>query len=558
MPSIIFAGFLLIYYLFGLIDTKAMLNHFTNEALVILVLLILISSVLEKTPVIRGLMEYIFVEGSERRSMLRLSSITAFFSAFLNNTAVVAMMMGVVKKNRFFPASRFLIPLSFVAILGGTMTLIGTSTNLFINGFVISSGMESLKIFDFTLIGLPIVIAGIIYCVLFTRFFFHVEERGGEQEQGRYFVEARIDAGSPLVGKSVHENRFRSMENLFLAEIIRDNHHLVSPVRPDEILEAGDILVFTGDVNDIQELQRFVGLKIFDMDSKILESNLVEVVLSHESTLVGTKIKDANFRSKFDSAVVAVNRGDQRLSGKLGLIELKAGDWLLLAHGEDFNKHDNLKKNFYFLSETENKGVLTNQQGYFAFALFFGVVALSTLGIVSLIKGLLFLMAVLVFTGMSSSQEIKRIIPFHLILIIGAAFGVADVIQNSGAALLISEGIVSLGSGMDVWTVFVLIFVSTAVLTNLVTNSAAAALVFPIAYSMSTLYNTNPYTFIMAVAFGASASFLTPYGYQTNLMVYSLGKYKYGDYLRFGLPLLIIYSILAVFLIPLFFPFDGV
>jgi len=552
-PAVLFTGLLSLYYFAGLIETKAMLHNFVNPSLMALVLLVIVSNVIERTAVVEWMTKFIFSK-NRTASMLRFTGMTALFSAFLNNTAVVASMLGMAKHNKHFLPSKVLIPLSYAAIFGGTMTLIGTSTNLIVNGFVIEAGLPPLGMFTFLYVGLPVVVIGTLFLSLVGPKLLPAYDVIQEKEDTKYFLEAKVQPDSPLIGKSIHDNGLRNMEQLFLAELLRGKE-LITPVTPREVLQAGDVLIFTGNMRDVHELNRFKGLVIFGDHSCTLQTNLTEVVVSHESNLLDKTIKEAEFRTKFDAAVVAVSRGSEKLSGKLGNVRLQAGDTLLLVVGEDFAKRDNLKKNFYFVSDwyTNKKFDMKTSMGIIA--LFFGMILLSALNIILFLKGLLFLLGLFLLLKYLDIVEIKRIFPFDLVLIIGAALGIAQVLMNSGVAAALGTFITQITEGVGVYGTFIAIYLLTFLLTEIITNNAAAALAFPIAYATAVSLGVNPMPFIMAVAYGASASFLTPYGYQTNLMVYGAGGYTFGDYIKIGLPVSLLYAAIVLTLVPYFFPF---
>lgn len=551
-PELLFPGVVVIYYFLGYLDTKTLFMNYTNPSLMTLILLLLVSIVIEKTTLISAIAALIF-KRSYHRSLMKLTLVTSLFSAFLNNTAVVSSFLGMIKNNGRHAPSKLLIPLSYAAIFGGTMTLIGTSTNLIINGFVIEQGMEPLKIFDFLYVGLPLTLAGIITIMLFAKKL--LPEHAIEKEPyKRFFLETRVTPDSRLIGKSIQANGFRNLENLFLAEIIRDGK-LISPVTPDEIVQPGDELIFTGDIEQVQRLKEFDGLDFFENTNDILSSNLVEVVISHESTLLGKSIKGANFRTRFDAAVVAVRRGEEKLSGKIGLIQLDVGDRLVLAVGNDFRKRDNLNKNFYFISDIRTEKKLTHKESLLVGGSFVAVIALSVFQIVPFIKGLMFLLLLFLAMRFTTLSQIKRRMPFDLILIIGSALGISHVLIATGSAALLSSGIQALFGSYGTYGAFIGVYLLTLLLTELITNNAAAALAFPIAYATATGLDVNALPFVMAVAYGASASFMTPYGYQTNLMVYSVGEYTFKNYLKMGLPVSIVYSAVVLLSVPYFFPF---
>ena len=551
-PVFLFSSALSFLYLLDMISLNDALKHYTNEALATLVLLILLVLAIEKTQLFTRLGQKV-LSGNYPSALFKLGLTAGFVSSLSNNTAVVASFMSAVKNQNQIAPSRLLIPLSYASIWGGTLTLVGTSTNLVLNGLVIENGLPALSMFDFTAIGLPIFFGCMLLLLLIAGPLLpsHAID---STESKTYFLEAKVQRDSPLIGKSLLDNGFRNLVDLFLVEIIRDQH-VISPVSPEEIIEADDMLIFAGDIENIQTLSQFKGLSIFDDDSSNLRKNLSEVVVSHNATITGRPLREVNFRAMFDAAVVAVRRGDQRLAGGLGKIKLQSGDSLVLATGHDFHSRHNLPRNFIVLGGVNTREHLPTLTEYGIIASFVAVIALSALAILPLFKGLLILLGGLMASKLLSVNEIRRHFPFELIVVIGAALGFAQVMQDSGVATLLADLIVKAPGAQGAYPALIACFMLTLLLTELVTNNAAAVLVFPIALSMANQYQTDPMPFIMAVAFGASASFISPHGYQTNLMVYSAGNYKLLDYLKIGLPISLLYTSIALTVIPIVYPF---
>ncbi len=547
-PSILFFGLVLIYYLFDLIEVQNMLSNFTNSSLVTLLLLLIISMAFEKTTFISTLSNKIFSK-SYNKSLLKMSFLVSFFSAFLNNTAVVASMISVIKQNRFHAPSKLLLPLSYAAIFGGTITLVGTSTNLIVNGFVIERGLEPLSLFDFIYVGIPIALLGGFTLLLISRFLPNIKVLEKKEE---YFIEAKVSLNSKLIGKSILENKLRNLDYLFLSELIRDNN-ILSPVNPSEKLQAGDILVFSGNIKHVEILNQFDGLIL--EHNKHKAKNLVEVIISPESNLLNKKVKDSNFRTKFDASIVAIKRANKNLSASIGNTFLEAGDNLILAVGKDFYKRDNLNKNFYILKDIGIQKKLTLTQSLVVIISFLSVLFLSLIKVLPLIKGLFILFAFYLILGFLSISEIKRRFPYDLVIIIGSALGIASVMIDSGVANLLANFLNNTFGNFGVYGSFISIYLLTFILTEIITNNAAAALTFPIAYVSATNLGVDITPFIFAVAYGASASFMTPYGYQTNLMVSSVGGYSFKTFLKSGFLVSLVYSFIVITLIPLVFPF---
>ncbi|MGE6606486.1 SLC13 family permease [Halomonas sp. NPDC076908] len=467
---------------------------------------------------------------------------------------VVAAFLGAISRQQRIAPSRLLIPLSYASILGGITTLVGTSTNLVVNSFNLSASGSELGMFQFSLVGVPVAL--ITLCVLMWRANALPHHRLEDTDDKlSYFLAADLEADSPMIGKTIEENGLRSLDGPYLLEIERHGR-LISPVAPDEQLLANDTLVFTGEVGKVQALQRFPGLQLFGHQAdNLLATNLVEVVISHESELSGKTLQDVDFRSMFSAGVVGIRRGEKRLEGQLGKIPLRIGDCLLLAVSADFRQHRNLDRNFHLLSGSFTRPQLSNKESLFTVGGFAAVIALATANLLPLFHGLLILLGGLLLMKVISLAELRRRFPFELWLIIGSALAIAQALENSGAAGLLASGMQGLFSGYGIYAAFVGCYLLTLLLTETVTNNAAAALAFPVAWSTAHAFGADPLPFVMAVAYGASACFLIPFGYQTHLMVYSPGRYRITDFFKIGLPVSVTYSAAVLLITPWVFPF---
>jgi di/tricarboxylate transporter len=550
-PAWLFVGAIGTSYLAGLIDLESLLVNYTNSSLITLILLVLVSTAVEKTTLIQKLAKSLS-KGSLVKSVTKLGLSTAFLSSFTNNTAVVASLITAIKDNPNHSPSKLLLPLSYTAILGGTITLIGTSTNLIVNGFAVDAGMEPLGFFDFTLVGLGALSVGLITILVMLKY---LPDNGkSDQEVVPFYLEGKIQANSKLIGRTVEENGLRDLKDLFLAEIIRGGNRIYA-VTPQQIIQQDDVLLFVGDIKSVPLLTRFDGLKVVHENHQKDIEHLVEVVVSQSSKFIGKTVKEARFREQFHAAVIAIRRGHDRLQGGLGQVQLQAGDSLILAPGKNFYTLPNLKREFVYISGLDLQTHLAPKQSNIVLLSFAAVLGLSIIGAVPLVKGLLVLLIGLILSGMIKLSEVKRRFPIELLAVVGSAIGLAKLMIGTGLAGQISDAMFIVLGDFGPYGAFIAIFLMTVLFTELITNNAAAALSFPVAYSLAAGFNVDPLPFIMAVAFGASASFISPFGYQTNLMVYSAGNYRLKDYIVMGLPLSIIYSITVLTLIPLVFPF---
>lgn len=547
----IFATAMLGAYFLGLVDTAEVLAKATNSGLVTLILLLLVSVGLEKLSWLTRLSGKL-ITANYGASLLRMGFFAALFSAFVNNTAVVATLAHTVRSNRLHHASTLLLPLSYAAILGGTLTLIGTSTNLIVSSFLEDATGQGLAFGDFLLVGSAVTVVGLLVILLSSRLL----PEGSSQhiDINEYLIEVEVSHDSSLVGKSILQNGLRELEDIFLVEIVRGNH-LISPVAPQEYIEAGDKLIFSGDIKKVNALEAYDGLQLFAIEEGLLRTNMTEVIVMPGATIEGKTVKESGFRSLFDAAVVGMRRGGKRLSGKLGNITIQAGDNMMLAVGPDFNERKNLDKNFLVINDSVGEIKTTPFQDYFITGTLMVVIGLASVGLIPLIKGVIFLLVCMLALGVVRSSELRRRFPFQLAVIIASALTLSQALTNSGLMSILAEGLHENLAGLGPYAALVGIYLGTLMLTELMTNNAAAALSFPIAFGLAESYGISHMPLIMAVAYGASASFLTPYGYNTNLMVQNLGGYQLRDYFRFGLPLSLSYSATVLVMIPLVFPF---
>jgi len=551
VPERVFSMAMLACLAASFVDTQDVLNNAVNSGLVTLILLVLASFSFERTSILRRLSN-IMISGSPFFSTVKTLGYTAIASAFMNNTAVVAALISTIQNNRIINPGKLLLPLSFAAILGGTLTLVGTSTNLIVNTMLIEQGSESLGFFDFTPIGIVALLVCLLVILIRQSSLPDIEKEKLTNQD--YLLEARVSTDSKLIGQTVEENGLRSLDSLFLVEVIRQGR-LISPVAPDEILMPNDKLIFSGDVSKVLVLQQFDGLTLFAEQDGLLRDNLTEVLIKPDSSVVGKTLKRAGFRARFDAAVVAVKREGVSLSGKLGSLIIQPGDFLVLAVGNDFSTRTNLSKNFYILSGHQPEDMLYGWRDKLTLFGFIAAVASSVIMDVSLLKGMIFYIAVLIFTGCLTVNEIKRRFPLEIWMIVVGALTLAKALETSGVAELIAINIESILYGQSAYLTLIVIFVVTLLITELVTNSAAAALIFPIAYNIAIGLEVSPLPFVMAVAFAASGSFISPFGYQTNVMVYNAGNYSLKDVVSYGVPVSVVYSIVVLSLLPIVFPF---
>lgn len=544
-PSMVFSLTMLALLISQAITVETVLANATNQGLITLILLLLVSAAIDKTALLKRIARKLLTQNYQQ-SFWRLFGVSFIASAFLNNTAVVASLIGPVKQNQYHAASKLLIPLSYAAILGGTVTLIGTSTNLIVDSFLLDYGHPGFAFFDFTLFGLTAgVISGIV--LYFCQGLLPTYQTDNAVNNV-YLLEAGVSADSELIGKSIEENHLRNLPELFLVEIIRNNS-TITPVCPDEIIHPEDKLIFNGNVQKVDALSHIKGLSLFAENHGLMQSELTEVVISNRSSIIGKTLKKVGFRALFDAAVVAIRRDGETLSGKLGELTLQTGDFLLLATGPDFTQRNNIAKHFFIVSEQRIARKLSGLQDGLTVSGFALTIGLAALGILPLIYGLIFFLALLLLLNVTSYSEVKRGLPLNLMLVIVGALSLSSALSSSGLTTMLTDSLAPILLQSSPFIALVVIYVITLLLTEFVTNNAAAALMFPFAWAVISALNAPVMPFALAVAFAASASFISPYGYQTNLLVHNAGQYLYKDFVKIGLPVSFVYSSIVLSLL---------
>ena len=523
----------------GLIEPDAFWAKATNEGLVTLMLLMLCAVALERLPWL-GLLSRRIDSPNRYLAVARITAVAASTSAFLNNTAIVAALAQVLRRSRYHLPSQLLLPLSYAAILGGTLTLIGTSTNLIVSSFLADRRGNGLAFFDFLWVAGPVVlVVGLLLVVLSSRLPKRVV---AEEEQGEYVLEAVVEREGGLVGRTVRDAGLRELETLYLSEIIRGSQ-VITAVAPGEVLQGGDRLNFVGDIKDASRLTQISGLTTFASEEGLMQPSLTEVIVAPGSILNGRTPKELGFRARFDAAIVGLQRDGETVSGKLGRTALRPGDLLVLATGEDFAQRKNLGRNFYLLSDDLDVRLLDSKQGFLVTLALGAVIAMAATGSLSLSVGLLGLLMGLWLTGLVSVDDLRRRFPFDIWILVASALVLAQSLVDSELISTFMSLMLPVMMDQTPLIVLVVVFLLTLMLTELVTNNAAAALMFPIGYGLAESLGVDVMPFVLAVAFAASGSFLTPYGYATNLIVQNIGGYTRGDYLRFGLPISVAYSV---------------
>ncbi len=564
-PDMILCGGVVVLLLLDVLSPKEALAGMSNEGMVTVGVLFIVAQALSETGVVSWISHSMLGRPkSVGVAQLRLMAPVAAFSTILNNTPVVAMMIPAVRdwaKRNNLPVSQLMIPLSYAAIVGGTCTLIGTSTNLVVNGMLLHSlPDQALGMFDLAWVGVPSVLIVIGFTILTSRkllpFKLGKTERFGDTRQ--YIVEMIVDDSSPMIGQSIEEAGLRQLPAMFLIEIVRDER-LMTVVSPKEILMAGDRLIFAGDVRSVVDLKNFHGLRLaedqaFKLGANNLSRCLAEVVISPNFPHLGRMIRDMKFRNNYGAAIIAISRNGEQLKGRIGDVELEPGDTLLLEAYEDFVPNQRYSRDFLLVSEIENSRPVRHEHRLRAGVIMLAMVIVVAAGWLSMLKAAFLAAGLMVATRCIRASDARRSVDWQILLVIAASIALGGSLESTGAASIIASEIIGVAAGSPMATL-VAIFVVTTLFSAVISNLAAAVIVFPIALAASQQLDVSVLPFAVTLMMAASASFATPIGYQTNLMVYGPGDYRFSDFFKIGIPLTVLVGITTIVIVPLVWPF---
>ena len=556
--SIIVFSTLLMLIFSDVITVDEAFAGFSNHGMLTVAFLFVIARTLETTGILNSLGNFVLGKtGSVSKKLIRLLFPVSALSAFFNNTPIVAMLIPVIgnwtKKNNL-SISKFLIPLSYAAILGGTCTLIGTSTNLVVHGLMLEHGLEGMKLFEISKVGVPLAIIGIMVITLIGHRFLPnrkepVVELGESTRE--FVVTMKVLRNYPHIGETIEKAGLRHLKGLFLFQIQRQGETITS-VSPQEIIHKGDRLFFTGLPQTIVELQRTAGLSLLKeetFDLKNYDSDKIgifEVVISQDSPLTGKGVRESAFRSHYDAVILAVHRAGERIRQKIGDIILHSGDTLLILSEKKFLNRWYHSKDFYLVSKSAEIFSKPKRYSYFSLFVLVGMICMMALNSIPILVSVSVAATILLLSKSIKAKEAIESIDWHVLLVIAAAFGIAKGVENSGLSFVIAEKIKILFNPLGTLGLITGIYFLTSIYTEIITNNAAAALVFPIALSTAQQAGVDPRPLLIVVAIAGSASFATPIGYQTNLMVYGPGGYRFKDFLKIGIPMNIFIGILTI------------
>jgi len=565
-PDLWMVAGLLALGLFGVVTPTDAFAGFANPVLPAIGGLLIVSAALRETGLVERLVGPLLVPArSERKAVRRLAPILAAGSAFLNNVTLVALATPLVRdfaRRRGLADSRMLIPLDYATILGSVTTLIGTSTTLVVAALIVDAGLQPMHFFELAPVGLPLCVIGLGYLSWIAPRLLPdrrdpAEEVGDERRE--YTASMIVSDHSPLIDLTVEQAGLRHLPGLFLVEIDRGGR-IITPVAPDEGLERGDRLVFAGVVATIVDLQRMPGLVPAGEDDNAApphgDRRLVEAVVSTSSPLVGRSIRDANFRTVFDAAVVAVHRNGERIGGKIGMIVLRPGDTLLLQTGPSFLRAHRNSPEFYLVSElASTTPVERRARASLSGAILAGMVAAVAGGWLPIAFAAPLAAGALVATRCISGASARTAVNWSILVVIGAGLGIAAALEKTGAASAIAGLLVQTAGSFGPLAALAMVYLTALLLAEFLHHTASAAIVVPIALAAAAQLDVDPRGFVMAVAFGASCSFAIPVSYQTHLIVYGPGGYRFRDFVKVGLPLDLLCAVVALLLIPRVWPF---
>lgn len=569
--DMVFMGAIVLLAVLGILKPADAFGGFVNNAVLMVGGLLVVAAGLRETGVMDAIgHKFLSPIKTETGALLCLAVFCTTKSAFLNNTSTVALLIPVVldwcRKNNVAP-SKLLIPLSFLTIMGGCCTLIGTSTNLVVDGLMRKANMQPMSMFEIAWVGVPCALIGLIYLLTVGRRLLPerkdlIEQLGDSRRE--YLVEMLVQPGCRLAGQTVEASGLRNLPGLFLFEIDRGGN-IIGPVSPDVTIQAGDRLTFTGVISTIVDLKKIPGLlPAEDASYKVSTTaarqkrRLVEAVVSQSSPLVGQTVRDAGFRSRYNAAIVAIHRNGARVVTKIGDVMLQPGDTLLMQTGPHFVQAHRNNPDFYLVSDVEDSVPLRHDRWWVAVLILLGMIVVMTTKLLDPMLTAFAAAGLMIATRCLSASDARQAIDWPVLISIGASFGLGTALEKTGAAEYLSLRLLEWTQPYGPYATLAAIYFMTMVLNELITNNGAAALAVPFAINAATLSHCNPRPFLMAVTLAASFAFASPVGYQTHMMVYGPGGYRFSDFVKVGVPLNVLFWVAAIVLIPLIWPFAAV
>lgn len=541
----------------GTVDDSVVLSGLSSSATATIAALYVVAAAVSMTGALSVVLDR-YLLGS-KGSVARLAGSTATMSAFMPNTPVVALAAPrVVRWSRRsgIDASRLLMPLSFASIFGGITTLLGTSTNLVVSDVLVASGAEPLGVFEMTPVGLPVAIAGLAVLSVTAPYLLRHRRSSGPEAVGREFESQMVvDTDGRIAGRTVFDAGLRDLDGLYLAAIERNDRVITAAA--DTVLRGADHLYFVGDVARIVDLHEIVGLSSAEqqhmLDTEGPGVRLYEAVVAGRSDLSGRTLKDAEFRARHGAAVLAVQRASGGMRGKLGSITLHPGDVLVVLAGPEFSRRWREHGDFSLVASIDEPPPPRRNRAWLPAITLAAMVALSAAGVLSLFAASVIAAGIVVVGGALSITEARQAVDLNVVLTIAASLSLGNAVASSGLAAAVGELLVDVAEPLGTIGMLAAVIVGTQMLTEALSNAGAAAVMVPVGIATAAQIGADPRQFAIGVLMGASCSFLTPVGYQTNLMVYSLGGYKFSDFSRVGFPLTLTAAAVSTVMLALVF-----
>jgi di/tricarboxylate transporter len=552
--------------LLGLVTPAEGISGFSNPATITVMAMFILSAGIARTGVIQGIGNLLMHWGGKGASqqILVMGAVVAPISAFINNTAVVAVFMPIVEdwcSRRGISSSKLLMPLSYAAVMGGMITLIGTSTNLLASDLSGQLGYGEFSLFQFTVLGVICFVVGMVYLALVVPWLLRSHPGNTDSSGGRdyglkdYVSEVVVTPRSKLIGQTLRDSQLQRQFDVDVLELIRDGSHFPQPVA-DKVIQPEDILLVRGSREDLLKIREESGLEILP-DVKFAlpvhtdtagEEGIAEILILSNARLVGTTLKELRFRQRYNVTVLAIRRGQELVRSRLGQVPLKFGDLLLVQGPKDSLRGLQTTRELLVLAQRDVE-TLRRDKAAIALAIGFGVVFVAVLDWMPILVSALAGVALMVITGCLKPGEIYGAVRWDVIFLLAGLIPLGIAMQNSGATDLLATQLAEAGGALSGYWVLALFYLVTSLLTEILSNNAAVVLMIPVAGQVGQLLGLNPLAFMYAVTFAASNSFMTPIGYQTNTMVYGAGGYRFMDFVRIGGPLNLIMAIITPLLI---------
>ena len=575
-------GCLLLLVLTGQVAPESAFLGFSNTAVLMIGALFVVASGLRQTGAIDRIAPMLIGRPMSVRAVIgRLGTPVTVLSGFMNTTPLVAMFLPVtldLSRRLKVSPSRVLMPLSFAGILGGQLTLVGTASNIVIDGLyteqisawaIAGIEIDPAWILEGPARFLAVGVSGIVAAILGLLFLVIVgpwilPDRGmdtSNEDTDRYEVRFEVQSGGPIAGKTIEQAGLRHLPDLFLVAVERDGKRLAA-IGPGESLQPGDILCFVGSTSGVRELRSIAGIEAEDRQASKVNAptpirTMVEAVVSPTASFVGRTVRESQFRTIYNAAILAVHRRGTKIEGRIGDITLEAGDVLLLETHQGFLTSHGRGNAFYLATSVENARFPRHERAPVAIAILLGMIISLATGLLSPVVATWVAALAMVGTRCVNASIARKSIDFSVLITIGAAIGIGMAVAESGLGAAVGNGLVdvvrSIGGGERLLLATVVI--AASLIAQFATNFGSAVIMFPVAVSTATATGASPLPFVLGVMAGAGSNFLTPFGYQTNLMVYGPGRYRFVDFPRLGLPLLLIVIASATIMIPVAFPF---